>query len=215
MIPSRDDYASFIRHFEEIFISENNPAQIINTSTSGAYIGGMAYMEFKDFIKNLKPQQFNVNETLSEAFDKTSEKWQKTCQSIIRAMDNFRSEILELDRISNNIQKELVFITDLMESPDKNAAAIIQKFDLIKNDLINVRNKVLENPLLSSYLQQELWIYTKSYRTSLLPNIKDVKHNVEVESTFINLVCWATDNILKWIDEAIETSDFKPEKLKV
>ena len=119
MIPSRDDYASFIRHFEEILTQENNPAKVVNTSTSGAYIAGITYMELADFVKNLKPQQININKELEAVFKETHDKWQKTNHEIHKAILNYKEEISELDKVSNQLFNEIKEIMELLEDPEK------------------------------------------------------------------------------------------------
>ncbi|OGI24794.1 MAG: hypothetical protein A2287_03085 [Candidatus Melainabacteria bacterium RIFOXYA12_FULL_32_12] len=209
MLPTRDDYALFIRHFEEIFRQEHNPARIINTSTSGALINGMEYMEFDDFINIIGSPSFTISQELSEVIEKTQDKWAQLNDSIYPELKNQYKKIQEIDKLAKPVISELREVCVLFEDQEINFDIIEAKISPIKDSMAQVRNDVVKNVFLSIYLQNEIWKYTRQYNTSVLPNLDDVKANMKLELEFFTSVNLAIDNIIQSMETAFLILDKK------
>ena len=209
-IPSRDDYALFIRHFEDIF-AKNTDTRIINTSIAGAKIEGMEYARFDDLIDTLTPCNIAVDAALDEVFSRTANNWQNLNSNVYLEFKKQLDQILEIDILATPVFAELNEICRLFEAKDPKMNIIQAKIQNIKDKIIYIRNKVVNNPVLSNYLQGEILQYAKSYNTNILPTIENVKQNMQTEYEFFNMISWATKNSTEWLNEAIqnfETDNF-------
>ena len=97
-LQSRDDYALFIRQFNEIFTQEHNPARVINTATSGALIEGVEYMEFDELVKMLNVQNVDVTKALLSQFGQTKEKWQQLNSNVYQELRCQKEKISEMTK---------------------------------------------------------------------------------------------------------------------
>lgn len=208
MIPTRDDYLAFIRQFNEIFTEENINTKIINTSLSGAYIKGMEYMSFDKFVETIASNDNLTTEYIDSIIDEMSQntqnKWVNANVSLYQKSKSITEHIRKLDCQANDIYLKLQEICELFDESADVSSVIQPKVEAIHQTLNQLRNEIINNPFLSNYLQNEILEYTRAYKTSLLPNIKDIKENMKTEMEFYKLICWATDNIIKWFEESFE-----------
>ncbi|HBH18356.1 MAG TPA: hypothetical protein DDX14_05365, partial [Cyanobacteria bacterium UBA9579] len=214
MLTTRDDYALFIRQFEEIFTREHNPARIINTSTNGALINGMEYMEFDELLSILADQNSVLEQELSSVVEKTQDKWQQSNGSIYQQLKNQHELIKKVDQMAKPVQVALEEICSLFEDQEAKADEIQAKIESIQDNLAQVRNDVISNVFLSTYLQGEVWKYTKQYNISAVPNLETIKANIQLELDFFTSVCWTTENIIKYMEESLPILESKIPALK-
>lgn len=214
MLPTRDDYALFIRHFNEIFTQEYNPARIINTSVSGAYIEGMEYVEFNNIVENLSSQNLNTDEIIQDILNKASAKWLDSNNSIYYGLKNQAVKIRNIEKLSKNISEELKEICDLFEEKDKKIDLIQNKAENIKDLMSDVRDEVIKNAFLSVYMQNEVWQYAKNYKTSILPSMDDINHNIKIEYDFFAIVHESSKIVAGLIEKFLAEYKIKLPSLK-
>lgn len=184
-IPTRADYAWFIRQFNEIFTEELNLARIINTSLKGAFINGMEYMDFSEFAKTLSGAKPNIDEIISSVSTETKESWNS---AIINTYPKIKQACKELEQMSpdlSEISGEFAKIcTELSEhgKTDYDANA----FEILNNKAIETRQIIINNVFLSNFMQYTTWYYTKNYVTKALPNKENVIKNIELDNYFFN-----------------------------
>jgi hypothetical protein len=206
MLPSRDDYALFIRHFNDIFTAEDNPARVINTATSGALIHGVEYMDFKELVNVLNSQNVDVSVELADIFAKTTDKWLSWNNNVCEELKSQKEKIAKMDNTVKEVFAELQEICELFneyKTNKENLGIIESKIEKTSDPIAEMRKAVLDDVFLSTYLQNEIWQYTQNYKANILPSLEDIRHNMTVERDFFKVVCWATENIDQWLEEAL------------
>lgn len=201
-IPTRDDYASFIRHFEDIFAKKAPDEIIINTSLKGAYVKGMDYLSFDNVIKNLEKtkEKININELIKTVIQDNTQRWNNTLVNIKNALEIQKQEIIEIKNSSQSVYSELSQICLLFESKELHSNLVQAKIENVKEEMLGTRDKVLKNVFLSNYLQGEILDYTKKYRMSILPRVDDIKHNMSLEKDLYQKFLATCDELLALID---------------
>jgi len=202
MIPSRDDYALFIRQFEDICRNEVHP-RIVNTSLSGAYVEGMEYIDFEELIKSLELENINVKQILSEVYSSTGDIWNKYSGEAIEELRSLHDKVMEFSAKSKKFAEELQNIIIAVKNKDTSAEAL-QNFDLIKNETVDLRNEIISNAYVSCYVQTDIWNYTKSYKISPIPDIQEIIFNIEVEQKFFTNINYKCEKMVLWIDQALK-----------
>jgi hypothetical protein len=204
MIPTRDDYALFVRQFEDIMTNEVNP-RVINTSVNGAFINGMEYMDFDSAIKLLNTQEISVNSIIAEMFNTTQEQWSKSSSVAVQKLSEFRVKAAEIKSRSKNITGQIIDITSSCDYKEK-TDEFLQRINALKGDFIALRNEVINDPYIANYLQPHIWSYTQAYKTSPIPDIEEIVFNINLESAFFTQVNIALEKIVNWVDQALEKS---------
>jgi hypothetical protein len=201
MIPTRDDYALFIRQFEDILANED--IKVINTSISGAYIQGMEYMEFEQVINSLDLSAVNTNEILTDIYQKTGDEWLKGSNIVLRELNVQREKTQNINSKCRIVTSELQDILNCIGDNERKQEAL-NRLDNIKNDFIALRNDIINDPYISTYMQPFIWTYSQTYKLSSIPSIEEIIFNMNLEFDFFSKGCIATDEILQWIDQVLE-----------
>lgn len=212
MIPSRDDYAAFIRQFEDIFENETH-VELINLSKSGALIKGMKSEDFDEFASKLAGN-VNVEQVIKESVSISKANWKKFTESLFEKLNAQNDVINGIGISSTELKSELEVICELFEEKEQKLNLLQSKVEQIKDKLNNIRNSVIGNPFLSYYLQAEIWHYTQNYKTSIMPSIEDVKHNMNVELEFVKIVEKSTKQLTEQINESLKNKQEKSPVLK-
>jgi|GEM_PF-1939290 len=202
MIPSRDDYALFIRQFEDILEKEINP-RIINTSTSGAYIKGMEYMEFEQVIDSLDLSTINTNQILTDIYKKTDNNWGKASNTALQELIIQNEKIKRVDSNCKIIITELQDILGFIENKERTQEAL-NRLDNIKSEFISLRNTIIDNPYISTYMQPFIWTYSQTYKLSPIPDVEEIIFNMNLELNFFKQSAVATEEILHWMDQVLQ-----------
>lgn len=195
-IPTRDDYASFIRHFEEIFTQKDTDEVIINTSLKGAYVKGMEYKSFEEVINEETNTTKEVNKIIKCIKEDNNQRWSNSLSNLKTAMIIQQEEIEEIHKVALTVNNELNQICLLFEQPELQNNLLQAKIENIKEEMTTVREKVLENVFLSNYLQGEMWEYTQKYKMAILPKLEDIKHNMYLEKNLFESIITASKEII-------------------
>lgn len=207
MIPSRDDYAAFIRQFEDIFENDSD-VQVMNLSTAGAYIKGMNYLSFDDFASKLCVN-INVEQVINESLSISKANWKKFADSLPEKL-NLQNEALNvIGESASELKSSLQEICKLFDEKEYKLELLQPKVEKVKDKLNNLRDSVIGNPFLSYYLQAEIWHYTQTYKTSIMPSIDDVKHNMNVELEFIKVVELSAKQLCEQLSESLKNQQDK------
>ena len=201
---SRDDYALFIRQFNEIFTEEEKTARIINTSLEGALINGMEYMNFENFVLSLNNDKTDVSAIVAGYFNDTKLKWDAQLAKISRDLEKQFNTCQSIRNNSEIIYNELLQINSLLENATETIGEVDSKLEAVKNKMIDTRNTVINNIFLSTYLQSEIWQYAQKYNTSILPSIDDVRANMQLEQEFFKSVLDASDALNTSMQELLQ-----------
>ncbi|HSA06385.1 MAG TPA: DUF115 domain-containing protein [Candidatus Gastranaerophilales bacterium] len=185
-IATRDDYLLFIRQFEEIFEEETSLSKVVNTSVKGAYINGMAYFGFDEFLRELPSQAINVDEMLSDSDNSVANDWNNCLKAVFNELYSQKEAINEVKEESELLINSIHKFIDIME---KETGIFLrgEKLSKLQQNVIKIRKKIMESLTLQISLQGILWEYSKNYKTDNLAN-KDVMLNnlKEDEKLFIS-----------------------------
>lgn len=212
MIPSRDDYAAFIRQFEDIFENETQ-IELINLSKSGALIKGMKQETFENFASKFTGN-VNVEQVINESVNISKANWKKFTDCLSEKLNSQKETINEIGNSSTELKTELEEICELFEEQEYRLDLLQSKVEKVKDKLNNIRDSVIGNAFLSYYLQAEIWHYTQNYKTSIMPSIEDVKHNMNVELEFVKIVQESTRQLTEQINESLNNQQNKSPVLK-
>lgn len=203
MIPTRDDYMAFIRQFNDIFKFEAKEIKVINTSLNGAYIKGMDYTSLDDVVKSELNSNISidVNSIVENIWDKSQKKWtdfdKKLCHRLAIEKESIKNIVTEVD----GVYKKLVPFCEELENAEVHQISDLKNdIESIQKSLNLLREVVIKNSFLTTYLQMEILEYTRAYNTNILPNIQDLKHNMIVEKDFYTVVLPAAQHIYELID---------------
>ncbi len=199
-VSTRDDYALFVRHFEDIF-AKDEIVRIINTSQKGALIEGMEYMEFDDFINLLQTEPIKIDSILSNVFYETQNRWEEINVAIFSAFTKQKEEIFSIDlpaRKAYFFIEEIYKQTEMKETDRKELESRMEQVCEIMTD---IRSFVINNPFMSCYMQNDLFKYSGAYNTSIVLNEDEIIHNVKLDRDFVRWVIWTCDNLLSAFDE--------------
>jgi len=204
MIPSRDDYALFIRQFEDILANEDNP-RVINTSSSGAYINGMEYMEFEQVVKSLNLADIDTKQVLSNIYEKNTDNWSKSSEIALNELNILKKKVQGINNKSKTVITELQDILSSMENKERTQESL-NRLDIVKSELISLRNDVINDSYISNHMQRHIWAYSQSYKVSPIPDMEEIKFNMNLELEFFSKIILGTEEILQWVDQALKTN---------
>lgn len=199
-VATRDDYALFIRHFEEIF-SKDVLVRIINTSNKGALINGMEYMEFDNFVNLLENERIEINQPLFEIYSETQSRWEKINEHIFLAFAKQKEEIFSLDLPARKAYFFIEEICKQAETKETDLKELESQMKQVCEIMTDIRNFVINNPFMSNYLQNELFKYSGAYNTSIVLSEEEIIHNIKLDRDFVRMVVWTCDNLLSAFDE--------------
>ena len=175
-IPTRDDYLVFIRQFEEILEEETSLSTVINTSTKGAYVNGMDYIDFEQFMAGLIDQQVSVDETIAAVNSETETVWAECIQKVFEEVYSYKTDIEKISNDSEYAVNELQTLLEMVEN-DKADEYDNDKLAELRQKLSETREKIMKNPILQTTLQGVLWEYAKNYNTNNVLNKDVLVHN--------------------------------------
>ncbi len=202
-ILSRDDYALFIRQFEDIIEEENIQNQIISTSLNGANIKGMKYQDFNKINNEISSENINVDEILTQLFEQSTQDWDNVLNNLAKNLikehqkiklinDNCKKIVDTLGQINKHLQGNNVQIT-FVESLAKD----------IQENMSKTRGDIISNIFLSNSLQKEILDYTNNYKLDVLPSIEIIKHNMQTEYNLFNIADMTSSAIEKNLNGVI------------
>ncbi len=202
-IKTRDDYLLFIRQLEDILAEDTSLSTVINTSLKGAYIKGMDYLDFDDFLEKLEEQKINSDEVLSEIFQDTDKTWSECMEKVSAEVYSNLTSIKEIKEKSSlmldEIRKQLtVMQNETGIKPDYN------RLNELKNNLNKARTAIMHNMLLQYSLQGELWLYTKDYKTENMNGREVIINNLKVEERLFINSCKHSTQILDALEKSIQ-----------
>ncbi|MDD3013359.1 MAG: DUF115 domain-containing protein [Candidatus Gastranaerophilales bacterium] len=202
MVKTRDDYALFIRQFEDILANEVNP-RVINISNAGAFINGMEYMEFDQVVQTLNQEDININQILTDISQKTGTSWMKASNTALNELSVLQEKVLRINSKSKILTADLNDVFSFIEDQER-TTEVLARLEVIKNELISLRNEVINDPYISNYMQPYIWTYSQSYKITSIPKMEDIIFNMKLEFDFFKQVNVATNDILLWIDQSLK-----------
>lgn len=199
-LPTRDDYALFVRQFSEILTEELNLAKIINTSLNGAYINGMEYKSFSETVATLSEVKPDVDKIISETYTETKENWDSALRIVNSELIVIKNELKEIGEQSGTIYEEFNKICTELENTG-NISCGSDNYDNLNNSVIDTRQKLINNMMLSTYMQDEIWKYTRNYITKSIPGKNDIIMNFNLDRDFFNDAKTGCTTLTKLLDK--------------
>lgn len=204
-IPTRDDYAWFIRQFKEIFTEELNLARIINTSTKGAYIEGMEYKTLSEVLKDVSEDKPNVDKIIADTFAETQKDWEVILSDVYSKMNETNKDMQEIYKASNEIIAEFNKICSEYNETGKTTYRP-DDYNLLNEKVIYTRQKLINNVFLGTFMQKPIWDYSKNYITKSLPSKEDIIKNFELEISFFNTTKTSCEYLTTVLNQSTESS---------
>lgn len=195
-IPTRDDYSLFIRQFEEVFEEETSLSKVINTSTKGAYIKGMEYVEFDKFMENLEELNINIDEVINSVNNATEEKWSKILDDVFNRVYSENNELKSLKDMSKLIINDIQDVIDKLEKDED----VNDSLDDLRSRTIDARNRIMKSLILQNALQGSLWAYAKNYITDNLYAKETIINNLKTEKILFESVYEWSEGLMKCLE---------------
>lgn len=210
-IPTRDDYALFIRQFSEILTEEINLASVINTSLKGAFIEGMEYLEFSELLKTLSSEdKSGVDEIISSVFTETKENWDLVIKNVYSKIKQANEELEKINIKSVELYEEFNKIcTEFREKGRVNYDN--ESFEILNNNSLCTRENIINNVFTSNLMQKTIWKYSQNYITKTLPDSEDIIKNLEFDRDFFKDAKDESSYLIKILQEAINIIEKKQE----
>ena len=202
-LASRDDYALFIRQFSEILAEEFSLAKVYNTSLKGAYIEGMEYVALSGIIADITEVKPDVNKIISKTFAETEKDWILVMSDVYSKLTSTAKEIEELTGQSSEIALEFSKIITEYKETGK-VVYEQEKLASLNERVIKTRQKVVNNVFLATFLQKEIWFYTKEYSTKPLPEKEEIVKNLKLDRRFFNVAQTACNKLKADLDNTIK-----------
>jgi len=182
-LPTRADYAWFVRQFSEIFTEEVNLSQVINCSMRGAFIDGMDYMTIQQACASLTEAKPDIDAIVENAYQNGEKDWKQILSEFYERCTASKDEFYGVYLECSQIYEKLCGILREIEETGKTDCSS-EDFQALNNSIVEVRQKIMSNTVLSMALQEEMWIYSKRYRVSQVPSREDVLSNLELDRYF-------------------------------
>ncbi|OGI01264.1 MAG: hypothetical protein A2Y25_01900 [Candidatus Melainabacteria bacterium GWF2_37_15] len=203
-LATRDDYMIFIRQLEGILEEDTSLSRVINTSTRGAYINGMDYVDFDSYVKKISELNINVNEIISGMNAKTGNVWHECMQKVSKEIYDKHVEIKQINEKSVLALNDITVMIETLETeteckPDHDSLGDLQ---FMLNEL---KSRLMNNIILQNSLQGELWIYTKNYKTQNMHEKTTILNNLNVERRLFSRVYKHSSDILSCMENPCES----------
>jgi hypothetical protein len=199
-IPTRADYALFIRQFEEIIKNENSSDRIYNTAY-GAYVEGMQYVKLIDLLKDLQEHDLPVNNIVKNMYADSEKDWE-IAKNI--SAELVTSEKSFIEGLKKKVSETVISLEDIDRNIEEN-----NSFEKIKNEMViqleasrDLLNSLLNDMFLSQYLQGELLEYARNNKTSAYMEFQDIKQNIKLEIELYKKIETACGELLKTLTVA-------------
>ncbi len=141
LIKTRKDYSVFIKQFEYILASKPEGVSVYNASDFGAFIEGMEYISFTEFLEFCDNSYVrDVSEKIVLLFADTKVRWLEI--------------YLEKNKLFESYNLSMLSLKSIIENLFNNKA---QNFD--EKPLLNILNEILKNQILFSFFQTEILEY--------------------------------------------------------
>ena len=153
LVNTRDDYALFIRQFEDIFALDNS-SKLYNISDFGAYIEGMNYTSLDTILENIKSPQDDISMILDEFRQNTNANW-VNCYNKISNILKKEQNILEniKQKTALLLSKELEIMAKVSDISVE--IALDNELRELSQEFSAFLPEILGDAFLSQYFQSE------------------------------------------------------------
>lgn len=147
-----------------------------------------------EYANNLKTATLiNIEKLIGD----NSNAFKTKISSILTTIEN---SIKEFTQIKENTTNLIDIINKAVTSIDENGEISVEIAKEIEENnqlLTSNRALVVNNVILATYLQNEIWSYTQSYKTGILLSKEDINSNMKLEKTFNEAILEAIKEITK------------------
>lgn len=117
-----------------------------------------------------------------------------------------KNEYAKLDIINKDakqVYETLEIVCEEMEKQDADIVEIQAKLESISASLGTLRQIMIQNQFIATYMQNEIWQYTQNYALNILPNVEDVKKNMLLEKQIFGHVFNFSSLLLELLNTSI------------
>ncbi|MDD3593407.1 MAG: DUF115 domain-containing protein [Candidatus Gastranaerophilales bacterium] len=190
MINTRDDYAMFVRQFNELFAKETQ-VELYNTTGFGAFISNMKYLALEEIAKGLEPVNVNIAKDMGSFFNDTAKNWAKTfaaIQSCMLEQKEFFEKIAE--SIAFLIKKEELLLEKITPANDFQEEMLI-----LAEEFSQIIKPVIENHFLSQYLQNNFMTFTAGHNQPQATSVDDIIKLKNQEISLLKAIVAASNKL--------------------
>lgn len=199
-IPTKEDYAMFVRQFEDAVKSLKDKVSIFNTALKGAYIKGMEYKSLEEIIETTKDTTIDKN-IVSLKVKETEPEWKNKVSKLVHELGTQKTDLENIHNNSTEIAKQLDEICDLFKDKDNNLNVLQTLIEKVTDKIKEERTRVINNQFIMNSMQNKILQYTQNYKTSIFQSIEDVEFNMKLEKEFFHAVSAISGDICEWIKE--------------
>jgi len=197
---TRDDYALFIRQFEDIF-AQDNVSRIYNISDFGAYIKGMEYCSLENILENAEPLNISVSDVLNNFKVETTGKWNSIYFKISNVLKDEKERLANIkDRTTLLLNKELELLQQVSETNTANSDLEAELKNL-SVEFSAFLPEVLADAFLSQYFQSEFVQFVNINNQSLNQGAETFIKLKNFEVELLNGLVEICDIWVKFLEE--------------
>jgi len=150
---SRDDYALFIRQFNDIFANDNT-SKLYNTSNFGALINNMEYTDFNSVVSNLQDITIDTAGDMDKFRAECQEKWDNIYPKIVNILIQEKENFTTISKkTAELLDKEIKILNLIKDDPDNKDNNL--KLKDLTNEFSLFIPEILNDAFLSQYFQSE------------------------------------------------------------
>ncbi len=164
-VKTRDDYALFIRQFEEIFEADS-VANVYNVSDFAAFIKGMQYTSFDKIITSANNVEINIYNDILNFKAETAIKWNNIYQNILELLQNEKENLKEIsEKTFILLKREKDVITKLINNSADSDSNV--KLADMTSEFTQLLPEIIKDAFLSQYFQSEFLSFVNMKNESI------------------------------------------------
>ncbi|MDD3150050.1 MAG: DUF115 domain-containing protein [Candidatus Gastranaerophilales bacterium] len=183
-----------IRQLSEIL--ENDIKLTLLDSTKP--LENISVSSFDSFIKFAENSSSEINELLL-----SNAKNSINMKEIIFQIKNEYAKLDIINKDAKQVYETLEIVCEEMEKQDADIVEIQAKLESISASLGTLRQIMIQNQFIATYMQNEIWQYTQNYALNILPNVEDVKKNMLLEKQIFGHVFNFSSLLLELLNTSI------------
>lgn len=196
---TRDDYALFVRQFNDIFSSDTT-SKLYNISDFGALIKNMTYTDLNTIVSNINNSDVNILNDMNEFRVKTQEKWNVTYEKIVNMMKNNKNVLSNISNRTADLLKREIAVLNLIKDDPDNKENNIKLKDLTNEFSIFIPD-ILNDAFLSEYFQSEFVNFININNNNKNQGLESYVQLKNFEIQMLNGIIEICDKWLKFLNE--------------
>jgi len=201
-ILTRDDYALFIRQFEDIFATDTT-SKIYNISSFGAYIKGMNYVKLDDILNDFNPLEFDISSDLTNFRAASQDKW----NNIVNQIEAFLKQ--EITTLNDILHKTTLLLNDEVNvlkklNEDNDNTELRDRLTDLTKEFSNFIPEIVADSFLSQYFQSEFLGFVNICDPNNYQSIEAFVNLKNFEINMLNAIISIANDWVKFLKEKYE-----------